>query len=250
MSSSAHLILARAAFGWDPEQFGLAFDVAMHVGTLGAVLYYFRADLLPLAASAPVALVGGGGARGRTVRAVVVGTVPTIIFWLLATEAVEARWRTPAVAAGMLALGAAAMLLAERVHRGVARVHAEISVLEALAIGCGQAAALVPGVSRSGGTIVIAMLFGVRRPDAARFSFLLGIPAMAGAGLREALALAGGDGSDTQVGVFATGMVLAGVVGYLAVKHFIRYLARHSLAPFAYYRFALAAAVAVWLVRS
>jgi len=248
VSSSAHLLLARAFFGWDPEQFGLAFDVALHLGTLGAILYYFRADLLPLALGAPAGLLGGGGDRGRQVRAIVVGSVPTVVFFLLATEGVEEAWRTPAVSAVTLTLGAVAMLLVERRRAGT-RDADGISVLEALAIGCGQAAALVPGVSRSGGTIVVAMLFGIRRPDAARFSFLLGIPAMAGAGLVEALELAsGGAGDGVSAGVFATGMVVAGLVGYLAVKHFIRYLARHSLGPFAYYRFALAAAVVVWLV--
>ena len=249
VSSSAHLILARAFFGWDPESFGLAFDVAVHVGTLGAVLYYFRLDLVPLAASVPAAMGGGEGAYARQVRAVAIGTVPTIIFWLLATEAVEETWRTPAVSAAMLVLGGAAMLLAERARRGT-RGHSEITALEALVIGCGQAAALVPGVSRSGGTIVVAMLFGVRRADAARFSFLLGIPAMAGAGLREALGLvsAGTAAGLGPASVYATGMVVAGVVGYLAVKHFIRYLERYPLDPFAYYRFAVAAMVIVWLV--
>ena len=250
VSSSAHLILARALFGWDSAaQFGLAFDVALHVGTLGAVLYYFRADLAPLAASAPAALAGGGGPRGRQVRVVMIGSVPITIFGLFAAGVIEARWRTPAVSAVMLVVGSVAMLLAERVYRGTR--HAEgVTALEAFVIGCGQAAALVPGVSRAGGAIVVAMLFGVSRESAARFAFLLSIPAMVGAGLWEALGLASGEAEagSASVGVFATGMVVASLVGYLTVKHFIRYLARHSLGPFAYYRLVLAALVVVWLV--
>ena len=252
VSSSAHLLLARAFFGWDPEQFGLAFDVAVHVGTLGAVLWYFRADLGPLAAATPAGLAGGGGARGRQVRAIAIGTVPIIIFGLLAAEAVEGPWRTPQVSVATLSLGAVAMLLVERLRSG-ARVGGRgadgVTMLEALAIGCGQAAALVPGVSRSGAAIVVAMAFGVSRAEAARFAFLLGIPAIAGAGLRQALVVAAeGAGAGASLGVYATGMVAAGVVGYLAVKHFIRYLVTYSLGPFAYYRLALAALVMVWLV--
>jgi undecaprenyl-diphosphatase len=248
VSSSAHLLLARAFFGWDPEQFGLAFDVAVHVGTLGAVLWYFRADLLPLLTALPAGLAGGGGPRGRQGRAIAIGTVPIIIFGLLATEAVEETWRTPQVSAAMLALGAVAMLLVER-RRGAPRPADGVSALEALAIGCGQAVALVPGVSRSGAAIVVAMAFGMGRAEAARFAFLLGIPAIAAAGLRQALLMAAdGTGAGVAPGVYVIGMAAAGVVGYLAVKHFIRYLVKYSLGPFAYYRLALAALVVVWLV--
>jgi undecaprenyl-diphosphatase len=248
VSSSAHLLLARAFFGWDPEQFGLAFDVAVHVGTLGAVLWYFRADLGPLLAATPAGLTGGGGARGRQVWAIAIGTVPIIIFGLLASDAVEVAWRTPQVTVLTLSVGAVAMLLVERRRNGARRAD-EVTLLEALAIGCGQAVALVPGVSRSGAAIVVAMAFGVSRAEAARFAFLLGIPAIAGAGLRQALVVAAeGAGAGVSLGVVATGMAVAGVVGYLAVKHFIRYLVKHSLGPFAYYRLALAALVVVWLV--
>jgi len=251
VSSSAHLILARAFFGWDPQQFGLAFDVAVHVGTLGALLYYFRLDFGPLLAGVPEALRGGGGTRARQVRAVVIGTIPIIIFGLFRPEAVETTWRTPVVSAAMLTIGGVGMLLAERVRR-TSRGAGSITVLEALAIGCGQAVAMVPGVSRAGAAIVIAMLFGVSRADAARFAFLLGIPAVAGAGLSQTMQIVskgGGAGADPgAVGLYATGMLAAGVVGYLVVKHFSQYLVRHSLDPFAYYRFALAAIVVVWLV--
>jgi undecaprenyl-diphosphatase len=251
VSSSAHLILVRAVFGWDPEQFGLGFDVALHVGTLGAVLYYFRADLGSLVTGVPEALSGGTSPRARQVRAVAVGSVPIIIVGLLAADAIEAGWRTPAVSAGMLVIGSAAMLLAERVYRGTRDVWTP-TALTAFAIGCGQAAALVPGVSRAGGAIVVAMLFGMTRESAARFAFLLSIPAMVGAGLWGVRGLAaGGAGAAVfpSAGVFATGMVVAGLVGYLTVSYFIRYLAGHSLRPFAYYRLVVAAMVVVWLIR-
>lgn len=246
VSSSAHLILARAFFGWDAQGFGLAFDVATHLGTLGAVLWYFRADLGPLAAAAPRAMLGGGGRRGRVVRLVVTGTVPIIIVGLLAAEWLETL-REPAVCAVALAVGAAGMMAAERV-RAASRGDEAITLGEAFAIGCGQAAALVPGMSRSGTTITIAMLLGIRREAAARFTFLMSIPAVMAAAGRETVALWDTPIDPATVGFFVVGVVTAGVVGYLSVKYLIQYLASHSLDVFAYYRFALAAAVVVWLV--
>jgi undecaprenyl-diphosphatase len=120
---------------------------------------------------------------------------------------------------------------------------------EALWIGCAQAVALVPGVSRSGVTISVALLMGLRRPDAARFIFLLAIPAILGAAGSEApkLLKAGLDGDMAQL--FAIGVITSAVVGYIAVAYFIRYLAKHSLDVFAWYRLALAVATLLWLAR-
>jgi undecaprenyl-diphosphatase len=246
VSSSAHLILARLVFGWDAQGLGLAFDVATHIGTLVAVLYYFRADLGPLAAAAPAALAGGGGARGHLVRLVAAGTVPIIIFGLVAMDWLETLRDDPALCAATLAIGGVGMMVAERV-RATSRGDEDITLAEAFAIGCGQAAALFPGMSRSGTTITIAMLLGIRREAAARFTFLMSIPAVIAAAGREALALRGVPLDGRTLAMFAIGIAVAGVVGYLAVKYLIRYLASHSLDVFAYYRFALAAAVVAWL---
>jgi undecaprenyl-diphosphatase len=121
---------------------------------------------------------------------------------------------------------------------------------DALLIGAAQASALVPGVSRSGSTIAVGMLLGLRREAAARFTFLLGIPAIAGAGAREALALGQMQPGGDMLLLFFTGMAVSAVVGYLTIKYFLRFLAGHRLDVFAYYRLALAAATLVWLVRS
>jgi undecaprenyl-diphosphatase len=245
ISSSAHLILARAIFGWDGDQFGLAFDIAVHVGTLGAVLCYFRADLRPLAAAVPGAVAGAGGAYPRLVRLIVVGTIPTVVLGLLAADVIEAHLRTPVVCVVTLAVGALGMMGAERLRpRG--RGADDITALEAFAIGCGQAAAMIPGFSRSGTTITVAMLFGIRREAAARFTFLMSIPAILGAAGRQTLALPDA-GTGIGAGVFAVGAASAGLVGYVAVRFFIRYLADHPLDVFAYYRFAVAASVVIWL---
>ena len=138
------------------------------------------------------------------------------------------------------------MMAAERV-RQTGRGDADITIGEALLIGVGQALALFPGMSRSGTTISIAMLMGIRREAAARFTFLMSIPAVLAAAAKETLEVAevGLDGS--AAGIFVIGAVVAGVVGYLAVKYLIRYLATNSLDVFAYYRFALTATVVLWL---
>jgi undecaprenyl-diphosphatase len=245
VSSSAHLILAHAFFNWDVEGLGLAFDVATHLGTLAAVLYYFHADLGPLIAAAPRALLGRRGQREHLVRLVIAGSLPIIIFGLLASDWLETL-RRPEVCAATLTLGALLMMAAERA-RQTSRGDADITVIEAIVIGCGQAAALFPGMSRSGTTISLAMLMGIRREAAARFTFLMSIPAVMAAAAKESLDLTGVGFDAAAAGIFLVGAIVAGVVGYLSVKYLIRYLASHSLDLFAYYRFALTAVVLVWL---
>lgn len=245
VSSSAHLILARELLGWDANGLGLAFDVATHLGTLGAVLYYFRDDLWPLIAASPSALAGQGGERGRLVRLVIAGTLPIAVFGLAASDWLETL-RRPAVCAAMLVVGAVLMMVAERA-RATSRGDGEITLGDALVVGIGQAAALFPGMSRSGTTIAVAMLMGIRRGTAARFTFLMSIPAVTAAAAREAAGLREATLTASDLLVFAIGVAAAGVVGYLSVKYLIRYLASNALDVFAYYRFALAAIVVVWL---
>ena len=244
ISSSAHLILVRELFGWDAGPAEVPFDVACHLGTLTAVLAYFRRDVLALAAAAPGALAGRGGDAARTGRLILLATLPVVPLGLFLSDHVD-RLRGPAVVAAALAAGAAAMLWADR-GGAPARRASSLSVVEALVLGLAQAAALVPGVSRSGAIITAALLLGVARPEAARFAFLLGIPAIAGGGLQAARML-GGDGLAEHGPVLLAGFVTSGVVGYLAVAGLLRYLARHSLAAFAWYRLAVAAVLAVGL---
>jgi undecaprenyl-diphosphatase len=248
VSSSAHLILARAFFGWEGEAMGLglAFDVACHVGTLAAVVVYFRRDLLALGAAVPEAVFGRGGVPGHMVRLVVAGTVPIVAVGLVAADWLETM-RVPLVCAVALAAGGFGLMVAERVSKG-SRRDAELSPVEAVVIGSGQALALLPGVSRSGATITIAMLLGVQRASAARFVFLMSIPAVAGAAGREGLKLGAAGLAGSQAGVFLAGVVVSGLAGYVALTSLVRYLAGHSLDVFAYYRFALAGAAVAWML--
>jgi undecaprenyl-diphosphatase len=250
VSSSAHLILARAFFGWEiPPELGLAFDVALHIGTLTAILLYFRREVVGMAAAVPSVLKRQTDASGRLVENVVVGTIPVVIVGLLFNDFIEQVLRTPAVAAVALAGGAGLMLAAERVGRGVRDEHA-ITWATALAIGCAQASALIPGMSRSGTTIALAMLFGFRRDAAARFTFLLAIPAMLAAAAKEALELRHMTLAASSMQLFAVGMVVSAVVGYVTIKYFLRFLAGNRLDVFAYYRLALAALTVAWLMRN
>lgn len=247
ISSSAHLILARELFGWD-RGFGLAFDVATHVGTLLAILVFFREDVIGMVRALPRAL-HGTDPDARRVRLIAIGTIPVVIVGVVFGDVIEARTRTPQVAACMLAAGAVLFLLVERLGRCWRTDDRGMGGLQALAFGVAQSLALVPGVSRSGATIVAGMAMGFTRAAAARFGFLLGIPAIVAAAGKEALdvrhvGLAPGDGT-----MFLAGGVTAFVVGYLAIRFFMRFLAHHRLDVFAWYRLALSAAVVVWLVR-
>ena len=247
VSSSAHLILARALFGFDGDKFGLAFDVACHVGTVVAVLIYFRRDVARMIAALP-RLFDAADPEARLIWLIVAGTIPAIVAGLLFKHEIEDHLRTPPVAAAMLALGAVLLVAADRAGAKT-RGDGSLTLAEAVMIGCAQAVALVPGVSRSGATITVALLIGLRRADAARFIFLLAIPAILGAAASEAPKLLKAGLGDTA-SLFAIGVVSSAVVGYVAVKYFIRYLANHSLDVFAWYRLALAATVVVWLVRA
>jgi undecaprenyl-diphosphatase len=244
ISSSAHLILGRTFFGWDADAYGLAFDVACHVGTLAAVVAFFWRDLAGMAGA--VVRPFAQDESARLLRLLAVGTLPVVIVGLLWADLVEARLRTPVVAAWTLAGGALGLFLAERLGSR-RRDERGITAAEAVALGVAQASALVPGVSRSGATIMLGMFFGLRREAAARFSFVLGVPAILAAAGREGLELAR-LGLDAQTGrLFVIGMVTSGVVGYLTITYFIRYLVHHRLDVFAWYRLGLAACVVVWL---
>lgn len=243
ISSSAHLILVRSLFGWDAGSVEIAFDVACHLGTLFAVVIYLRGDVARLLASVPHLVTGRGGEAARLGRLLVIATVPIALAGALFGEVIE-RIREPLVAAAALSGGALLMLATERVARRQ-RDAGSLSLAEAFGLGCAQAVALIPGVSRSGAVITVGMLRGLTRPEAARFSFLLGIPAILAAGVRTGWML-DADALTGNGAVLLVGFLTSGVVGYLAVAGLIRYLARHPIDLFAYYRLLVAVALGAW----
>lgn len=249
VSSSGHLILARAATGWDPGRFGLAFDVACHAGTLLSVAWFFRAEVVSLTLAAPRALLGFEGRWEHLGRLIVAGTIPVGLVGVGLSEYVSGPLRAPDVVVMTMAVGAVGLSLAEWLGTR-RREAATLGYGEAVLIGVAQAAALVPGVSRSGATLTVAMLLGLTRESAARFVFLLGLPAIAAAAVKEMVEVAQAPGeASVPVALLLTGMGVSALVGYVTVKYFLRYLVGHTLHGFAAYRLVLSAAALFWLGR-
>ena len=239
ISSSAHLALSHWLFGWGDPADNVPFDVALHLGTLLAVLLYFRKDLLTLARGSLAAL----RERRMTpelkqVLFLAIATIPAMVLGFLFKSAFERMHDWPPLMAATLA-GVGLFLFA--IDRRPAGHRTEPTAASSLVIGTLQAAALVPGVSRSGITIVGGLLCGLTRPAAARFSFLLSIPAILGAVVLNAPHIAEGEPS-----VLLPGLVAAAISGYLAIGFLLRHIGRTGFAPYAIYRIALAAFILYW----
>jgi undecaprenyl-diphosphatase len=240
ISSSGHLIVAPWLLGWPIQS--LAFDVALHVGTLVAVLAAFAGDWWRLFAGALRGLAERRFApEARTLLLIAVASVPAGIAGLLLDEWAETVFRAPALVAISMALMGVVLYLADRRAVAGEGTSEMITLKDALLIGSAQAFALVPGVSRSGATISMALLLGHRRQDAARFSFLLATPITAGAALLKVPDLMNG----ADLSVVVPGMVAAAVVGLLSIRVLLAYVRTRDYRPFAYYRWAFALLVFV-----
>jgi len=242
ISSSGHLIVVRELFHWHFLEDDLTFDVALHLGTAMAVLAYFWREWLDmLGALLPGRRAVGASANPGSIydshflMLLVVGSLPAAIVGLPLEQWVEDKVRSPEVVGVMLALFAVVLLVAERLGRKVRQIGA-VGLSDAVVIGCAQAVALVPGVSRSGVTITAALARGLRREDAARFSFLLATPVIVGAGLLK-MAQAVHDGIPSgDIPVLLIGIVTAAVVGWASIGYLLRLLQTQSYAPFVVYR--------------
>ncbi len=238
ISSSAHLSLTPWAFGW-PEP-GLAFDVSLHVGTLVALLGYFRAEWIALTRAA---LRVAGKRRADTIEEkrvvfLVIATVPAAIFGLLLEKQAETVFRAPALTATALIVMGALLWWADRTAP-TTRPLAEMTWKQALLVGCAQVFALVPGVSRSGSTITAARALHFDRQSAAVFSFLMSMPIIAAAAILKVPKLLAG-GVDAAVLV---GITTATISGWLAIAVLLRFIQKNGFGVFAIYRFMLGAAV-------
>ena len=249
VSSSGHLLLGQYFLRMDQDRFGLTFDAAIHTGTVAAVISYFWRDLLRMAGAFLRSLRGPNFEERdqRMAYLILVATVPAGIVGLLFQGFFENEVRSPWLVAFNLVLVGALFIVGEVVGRQT-RTSDKLGFKEAVGIGLAQTVALFPGVSRSGATITLGLFLGLRRDEAARFSFLMSVPITAAAAL---LSLGDAFGSGVDAGdalLFVVGSVTSGVVGYLAIRFLLAYLAGHSLRVFAYYRFALAAVVVVLLL--
>jgi len=236
VSSSAHLILVPVLTGW-PDQ-GLAFDVAVHLGTLSAVVWYFRHTLGRIARDWLASLrqrqaVGESGLAW----AVIVGTLPAVIVGGLFKDFIEAYLRGPLVIAATTIVFGLLLGWAD-LHGRRSRSEYSLTLRDVLLIGLAQALALIPGTSRSGITITAGLLLGLTRDAAARFSFLLAIPIILAAGILETRDLIASPAA-VDWGALVTGAVLSGVSAYLCIHYFLKLLDRLGMMPFVAYRLVL-----------
>ncbi len=249
ISSSAHLILIPWMFGWQGTLVdSLNFDVALHAGTLVAIIAFFWKDWLNLLVKFFTDMREGKWrtGEGRLVWYIVLATVPAGILGVKYEHVVEESFRNPVLIVVSLIVVSIIMWAADRFSRKAAGMD-RMTLGHALIIGCAQATALVPGVSRSGSTIIGGLLTGYTRESAARFSFLLSTPVIAGAAVLKLYKLHLAPG---ELAPFAAGVACSAVVGYASIKFLLSYLNRHSLNLFIGYRLVLAGVVLVmWALR-
>ena len=243
VSSTAHLALFPWLLGWkDP---GLTFDVALHAGTLVAVLLYFWRWWVEMVGAA----LGAGRADPEVARRnrrlfwyLVIGTIPAGIVGLLFERAAEEQLRQPVVIGLALVLVALLMWAGERASAHQASLD-RILFKDSITIGLGQALAVIPGVSRSGITMSVGLFRGMSREAVAEFSFLLSTPIIAGAVLKKGLEVHKHGLPPGMATPFLAGVVVAGIVGYLVIALFIRFLKRRTFRPFIIYRLLLGVVV-------
>ena len=240
ISSSGHLILVPAFFGWADQ--GLVFDIAVHFGSLGAVCVYFRTDIAALLRGAGDIVAGrADSSQARMAWCIGIGTVPAAIAGLLFAGWIAANLRSPMIVVATLAGYGALMALADR-FAPRDRVLSTLSIRDAIFVGLAQALALVPGTSRSGITITAGRLLGLRRQDAARFSFLLSVPVILLATILQVVMLITGDEPVAWENL-AVAALISGTVAYLSIDFFMRFFSVLGLLPFAIYRLLLASVI-------
>jgi undecaprenyl-diphosphatase len=245
ISSTAHLRIVPALLGWHDA--GAAFTAVLQLGSLLAVLGYFLPDLLRMLRAAWAALRDRSRPPEPPARQLVyllVGTLPVGIAGIAFKHAVEGRLRSLWVIAVALIVVAIALAWVERIARRN-RDFEDIGLRDAVIIGCAQALALVPGVSRSGITLLAALALGLRREGAARFSFLLSVPAVAAAGIFELPKVL--HARDVGGGALFVGLSAAAVAGYASIAWLLRFLRVRSTIPFVIYRIALGGLLLVLL---
>lgn len=249
ISSSAHLLLLPWFAEWTP--LGILFDVVLHGGTLGAVLLYFRKDWEAFGWNLINRFSQAGTAAGkRLVDAILIGTMPAILIALLFRGYIEEYARKPIVTVVSLSVFGLLLLWADRRGRRE-RDCSSVSIRDGLLVGLGQAIALVPGVSRSGITITMALFLGFSRPEAARFSFLLAGPIIGLGAVNGFLELMlGATDEPLPLLLIVAGVVTSFAVGFLCIKYFLRFLESRTYLPFVVYRILLALLILFVYVQS
>jgi undecaprenyl-diphosphatase len=237
ISSTAHLRIVPALLHWDDP--GAAYTAVLQLGSLVAVIGYFLPELMKMLGAGWKALTDRSQPPSRPARELgylVVGTVPAVIAGVLFRHAIEGSFRSLWVIASAMIVVALLLAVVEKKARHV-RAFDEITLRDALIIGCAQAFAVIPGVSRSGSTLMAAMALGFKREAAARFSFLLSVPIVAAAGVFEMPKVM--HAHDLHGSTMAIGLLAAAVAGYASIAWLLRFLRARSTVPFIIYRVAL-----------
>jgi undecaprenyl-diphosphatase len=258
VSSSAHLIIVPWLFGWNDP--GLAYDVALHLGTLTALLWFFWKDWVRLVRAGVASIIErkiGNDSDRRLAWLLVIGTIPGGIVGWLAESKIEELFHQPGAAhttgamtamAIVIILLGVALFIAERIARHQRELD-QVSLKDTIVIGLSQGLAIFPGVSRSGSTITAGLALGFQRETAARFSFLLSTPIILAAGVKSIFDLRGEMAAGTIVSadllVYAVGFITAALSGYLCIRFLLRFLQKNSTDIFVYYRWMLAILIIV-----
>ncbi len=235
ISSSAHLILVPKFLGWQDQ--GIAFDVAVHIGTLSAVLWYFKGELIPLYQDWQSSLIQKKMVGDSLLAwGVLIGTIPVGIAGLLISDYMQ-NLRTPLIIAITTIVFGLLLWYSDKYGKKQKTEH-QLTLIHILAIGIAQAIALIPGTSRSGITITMALLLGYSRTGAARFSFLLSIPVIILAGGLETIKLIKSTQAIDWIALFS-GAVISAISAYLCIIYFIKLLDKLGMQPFVIYRLVL-----------
>lgn len=242
ISSSGHLALVEHYFGI--EEAGLTFDVALHLGTLLGVMVYFRRDLMMMLTAVVLPGKLGEDLKDHRLLAfyICLGTMPAVIAGYFLKDAAETVFRSPYLIAGSLAGAGVLLLLADKMGKHLRSIKS-IGLIDVAVIGLSQAFALMPGVSRSGITMTAGLVRGLNRMSAARFSFLLSVPIIFGAGVYNLPDIINQGSEPGQQGFYLAGFIAAALSGYFVIAFLLRFVQSHSFAVFAYYRFVLAGLV-------
>lgn len=248
ISSSGHLIIVPALFGWEPH--GMAFDVMVHMGTLLAVCIYFAKDIWKII----LGIFGKGDAvlaQRRLAFLLFIATIPAVVVGLFFKDAIEAYARSTVVVGIGLIVWGIVLYFADRYaqKKQNAKISEKMSVSESLVIGAAQALALIPGTSRSGITVSAGLWSGLTREEAIRFSFLMSIPVIGGAGLLTAKDLIE-TGTDISWGVLLVGMVSSCIGGLVAIVSLLKIVQKWSFTPFVTYRILMGVGLIIfWLMQ-
>lgn len=244
ISSSAHLILPSQLLGWEDQ--GLGFDMALHLGTLVAVLFYFRRDLFQVSRAMLVQMGGGQGSdESRLGWHIVIATVPVLIAGLLFQNLAETTLRRVTVITATTLVFGLLLGIADRTAKQT-RTLAEVNWKVSLVIGLAQMLAIIPGTSRSGITMTVALFCNMERYAAARFSFLLSIPTIGAAASLKLLELLGTPGINWSELIYA--MVLAALTAFVCIHYFLKLISTLGFLPFVVYRLLLGSFLLLFFV--